>query len=69
MQEFYHVNMTAESRNPVGSLCPLDTPVGVGFGTAQITKNGAVIFDEQNSLEIHRLREFEEQAQLEPDAD
>ncbi|MCB1719526.1 MAG: hypothetical protein KDK05_30690, partial [Candidatus Competibacteraceae bacterium] len=52
----------------------LDTVVAVGFGIAQITKDGEVIFDEMEAQdtpwdEFPTLRKFEEMAKVDPDHD
>lgn len=61
----YHLNTTGTSRNPIGSICPLDTTVKVGFGTAKITKNGKVYYDGEEEVEPKTLAFFEDIAQKE----
>lgn len=43
-----HIDFTGETRNPLGSIANLNMLVGVGFGTAIVTKDGELIFDENN---------------------
>jgi hypothetical protein len=61
----YHLNITDTSRNPIGSICPLDTVIKVGFGTAQITKNGKIYYDGEKDEEDKTLEYFEEVARQE----
>ena len=60
-------------QNLQGSLAPLSTMTAVGFGEAYISKNGEIIFDGEEYLDTHPeakpLEEFEQLAQLEPEAD
>jgi hypothetical protein len=53
----------------VQKIASLETVVAVGFGCAQITKDGAVIFDEMNAEDFHELSEFEAMAKADPDHD
>lgn len=62
-------NLSGELRSPIGSVAPLDMFIAVGFGEAQILKNGEIVFDENNFDDYHQLSEFEEMAKLEPDAE
>ncbi len=60
----YHLNTTGTSRNPIGSVCPLETRIQVGFGTAKINKNGKTYYDaETEEGEPKTLAFFEEIAQ------
>ncbi|GJD22964.1 hypothetical protein RIVM261_079200 [Rivularia sp. IAM M-261] len=61
----YHLNTTGTSRNPIGSICPLDTIIKVGFGTAKIKKNGEAYYDGEEEVEPKALAYFEEIAQKE----
>ncbi|MBD2778221.1 hypothetical protein [Iningainema tapete] len=60
-------NTTGTSRNPIGSICPLDTVIQVGFGAAKIIKNGKTYYDGETEVcEPKTLAEFEKIAQKEP---
>lgn len=60
---------------PVEQIAPMDMVIAVGFGIAQVSKDGDVIFDE-NELsddagedEYPTLAKFEEMAAADPDHD
>ncbi len=55
---------------PVEEIASMDMVIAVGFGCAQVTKDGEIIFQEQSNDEnIRILNEFEEMAKAEPDCD
>jgi hypothetical protein len=55
---------------PVLPIAELDTPVCVGFGLAQITKDDEVIYQDMSiAEEVPTLQEFEDTAQRDPDHD
>ena len=63
----YHLNTTGTSRNPIGSICDLETVIQIGFGTAKITLNGKTYYDGEIEVgEPKTLAEFEKIAQKEP---
>lgn len=50
----------------------LKTPIVAGFGTADITKNGKIVYSEAPNIEFEdapRLSKFERMARKEPNAD
>lgn len=64
-----HITLTAEGRNPIGSLAQLNTRICVGFGEAKIYKDGKVIYDgerEENENKVKKLSYFEKKAKQEP---
>lgn len=54
---------------PAYAIAPMNTLVAVGFGYAHISKDGEVVFDEQQSDDFHTLEEFEAMADADPDHD
>ena len=69
MTAHIHLDLTGTSRNPLLSIAPLDMYIAVGFGDAQILKDGKVIYDgetEDDESEIKQLSEFEAIAQSDP---
>lgn len=54
------------TKNSLGSYCPLDTVVVIGFGDAQILRNDKVFYDGEKSTEYRKLAEFEAIAQVDP---
>ena len=48
---------------------PLNMDVTVGFGFAQVTKDGKEVWSSSSMDEVVRLRRFEMRARKEPDAD
>ncbi|MBN3948387.1 MAG: hypothetical protein HWQ38_18810 [Nostoc sp. NMS7] len=68
MTAHIHIDLTGTSRNPLLSIAPLDMYIAVGFGKAQILKDGKIIYDgedEEDEAEIKQLLEFEAIAQSE----
>jgi hypothetical protein len=58
------------SDNEIGNtIASLDMIIAVGFGTAQVTKDGTIIFSETDDEDFHRLQEFEDLALEAPDHD
>lgn len=63
----FHIDLSGESRNQIGSLADLEMPIAVGFGIARITKDNEIVFDEQDDEEnFHLLEEFDDRAENEP---
>lgn len=58
---------------PVERIAPMDMVIAVGFGIAQVTKDGNVIFSEDmaddSGQEIPKLAKFEAMAAADPDHD
>lgn len=54
---------------PAYGVAPMGTLIAVGFGDAHISKDGEVVFTEQDSDEFHYLEEFEVMANGDPDHD
>lgn len=54
---------------PAHAIAPMQTLIAVGFGDAHVSKDGEIVFDEQQSDEFHELKEFEELAATDPDHD
>ena len=54
---------------PAYGVAPMNTLIAVGFGDANISKDGEVVFSEQDSDEFHFLEEFEAKAKADPDHD
>lgn len=54
----------------VGHTMPLDAIIAVGFGSADVTKDGEYIYSEEHGKEDYRaLSEFEDMAKTDPDHD
>lgn len=55
---------------PVETIAPLDMIIAVGFGSAEITKDGEPIFwEKSDDDDFHHLAEFESMAMEDPDHD
>jgi hypothetical protein len=57
---------------PVLDVAPMDTIVAVGFGSAEIMRDGDVVYAENphaKGLHFRRLRSFERMAAKDPDHD
>ena len=55
---------------PRQTIAPMDMMIAVGFGYANVTRDGKIIFEErQDEEKYHELSEFEEMAQKDPDHD
>ncbi len=59
---------------PIEAKAPMGMLIGVGFGQAQVLKDGVVVFDEnevpvETEEDYHYLYEFEDMALLDPDHD
>jgi hypothetical protein len=55
----------------VEKVASLDLLIAVGFGDAQVTRDGTVVYSEMDAADesFHYLREFEALAKLDPDHD
>lgn len=63
----FHVSLSGESRNKIGTFADLEMPIAVGFGVAKITKDDETVFREQDDKEnFHYLKEFDARAENEP---
>lgn len=61
-----HILRTSESRNPIGSVAPLDMMIAIGFGSAVVTHDGKTVLDGDRALGWLRVRDAEKRAKRDP---
>lgn len=64
-----HIDAIGGVRNPIGSIFDKKGYVVVGFGEAEILKDGIAIFDGESQEDFTTLEEAEKQIQFDPNSD
>ncbi|MGB3203762.1 MAG: hypothetical protein WBB28_02100 [Crinalium sp.] len=65
-----HISLTGQARFPLGSLAEMDMILAVGFGQAEIRKDGNLVYEEPRDEENYKsLSDFEKLARESPESD